>query len=360
MAQTVSNSQQVLSDHRPTGHIPELDSLRGLAAIAVLICHLPRGFWFGETGVDLFFVLSGYLITNIIIRSVDHPDFLKTFYFRRSIRIFPVYYLTLAIAFALNYFRANPQASEGFPYYLVYLQNIHAYWGSATPPVNMSLGHTWTLAIEEQFYLLWPFLLIFIRNTKFLILCLALIVVSIALRWNGLIVNVLAGRLDGLVLGALLAYLLTLKIQLSRFRSTLVFLSISLLGFGLYLFFWLYHSHGTPEFDGKDYLKLPMPITYISFAYFGLIGAIVVNSGSRYLGFLRSKTLMMIGAISYGLYIYHWVVYEFLDTIFIFRYAFQNTVWIDGLKIILSFAAAVISWFCFEKPILKFKDRMKY
>jgi hypothetical protein len=93
--------------------IPELESLRGLAALGVLICHLPRGFWFGETGVDLFFVLSGFLITRIIVNQKNERGFLQKFYARRSLRIFPIYYGTLAFVLLANALRSNPEPTSG-------------------------------------------------------------------------------------------------------------------------------------------------------------------------------------------------------------------------------------------------------
>ncbi len=147
----------------PASRIIELDALRGIAAVAVLVCHLPRGFWFGETGVDLFFVLSGFLITGIILRNLDQPAFLRTFYWRRILRIFPIYYLALLAVYSVNAFRSNPEDTTGFPFYLAYLQRLHGYWGGNFPVIP-SLAHTWTLAIEEQFYIFWPFALVLSRR----------------------------------------------------------------------------------------------------------------------------------------------------------------------------------------------------
>src|SRR5579883_2068808 len=150
-------------------HIPELDALRGLAALVVVVYHLrSHKIVFGWAAVDLFFVLSGFLITTIILSNTLGGQFFKGFYARRSLRIWPIYYLSL-LAFALiNPFLPRPYAiSDALPYYLTYTQNVHYYW-SDTGPFLRPFGHTWTLAIEEQFYLIWP-LLIFLVGRRFVI-----------------------------------------------------------------------------------------------------------------------------------------------------------------------------------------------
>src|SRR4051812_9144594 len=109
--------------------VPELDALRAFAAGIVLLFHLrPEGFVFGWTGVDLFFVLSGYLITTIILQHQAAPGFLRNFYVRRGLRIWPLYYLTLFGLVALNPFLPRPQPMAGLPYYLTYTQNVPSYW----------------------------------------------------------------------------------------------------------------------------------------------------------------------------------------------------------------------------------------
>ena len=164
----------------------ELDGLRGLACLAVLACHLPRGFWIGNTGVDLFFVLSGFLITRIILQKRDQANFFSRFVWRRSLRIFPPYFLLLFLAYTLNAIRKHPEPTTSFPLYLVYLQNVQGYWGGEMPVEELSLGHTWTLAIEEQFYLLWPILLILIHKRSAVAVSGLLIVSPIILRHYGL------------------------------------------------------------------------------------------------------------------------------------------------------------------------------
>ena len=145
--------------------VSEFDALRGFAALAVLLFHCQnrQGTWthFGFTGVHLFLVLSGYLITNIVINHVDSPGFFRAFYARRILRIWPIYYLTLGFLVVLQHYLPNPPSLRGLPYYLTFTQHTW-HWPVLTKilptpstPVR-AFDHSWTLALEEQFYLLWP------------------------------------------------------------------------------------------------------------------------------------------------------------------------------------------------------------
>jgi peptidoglycan/LPS O-acetylase OafA/YrhL len=342
-----------------TARISELDALRGMAAVAVLICHLPRGFWFGQTGVDLFFVLSGFLITGIILRNLEEPGFLRTFYWRRSLRIFPIYYLALLVAYSMNALRSTPQDVTGFPFYLVYLQHIHLYWGSVTPPANISLHHTWTLAIEEQFYLCWPFALVFLKRRTVPWLIGLFIVLPVVLRHLGLSASVLLGHTDGLALGAMLAWVMLRTESVKRERKVACYAGITIVAFIAYWVLWEGTAAGG-DFTGKQYIAFNPAISIISVAYFGLIGLIVCMSGSRSLALLRNKYLVGIGTISYGLYLYHWIIYEAIDTVIKFRWKMGDPLWLDVIKVATVFLAAILSWRFIERPILRLKSRYDY
>ncbi|WP_182864776.1 acyltransferase family protein [Rhodopirellula sp. JC639] len=341
-------------------YITELDALRGIAAIAVLCCHLPRGFWFGATGVDLFFVLSGFLITGIIQRNLDQPRFLRAFYWRRSLRILPLYYLVILIAYVANLIRATPADTSGIAYYLVYLQNIHQYWGAETPPVDLGLGHTWTLAIEEQFYLLWPAALLLIRGRAKYWLAGVLVVLPIALRVQGLPKTVLLGHTDSLAMGALLAWTMLRTRSSGRQRQAVCYATIAGTCFVSYwALYWILCTKN-PTLTGGEYLQMSLPVAIISLAYLGVIGLFVSMSGSRLLSPFRNKVLVGLGTISYGLYLYHLVLYENLDTLVKFRWKMGDPWWLDVSKLIVSLVVAALSWRFFEQPILRLKDRFRY
>ena len=159
-------------------HIPVLDGLRGLAVVLVLLFHLDRLsgaawpdrvlarlFGAGWVGVDLFFVLSGFLITGILVDTAAQRNFFRNFYARRALRIFPLYYALLVVGFAVYpTFAPAIHADRDWRLFLdgqwwfwSYLANIRL---AAVGGAPMNFGHLWSVAIEEQFYLVWPLLLL--------------------------------------------------------------------------------------------------------------------------------------------------------------------------------------------------------
>ncbi|HVG26286.1 MAG TPA: acyltransferase, partial [Acidobacteriaceae bacterium] len=174
-------------------HIPALDGVRGLALLGVVASHVfpgtPQGpvtfavrqaFAFGATGVDLFFALSGFLITGILLDSLPDPGFFRKFYARRALRIFPLYYGVLAI-YALGALLLGMRYSHELVSLALYLQNtalvappMYAYPG----PSALPLAHFWSLAIEEQFYLVWPLVVFSLRRSQRLLwLCCSFFVI---------------------------------------------------------------------------------------------------------------------------------------------------------------------------------------
>lgn len=131
--------------------IAELDGVRGIAAVVIVAYHLFTDYLPGcWAAVDVFFVLSGFLITGIVLQHGLSGRFLTAFYLRRGLRIWPIYYIL--ITFLLLCGLGNTAA---LPYYLTYTQHLPWYWGSEMPSWLL-MQHTWTLALEEQFYLIWP------------------------------------------------------------------------------------------------------------------------------------------------------------------------------------------------------------
>jgi peptidoglycan/LPS O-acetylase OafA/YrhL len=208
-------------DHRQ--HYPALDGLRGVAILLVVFLHnfgFMNYFFFGWLGVDLFFVLSGFLITEILLRTVGKPGFLKNFYARRVLRIFPLFYLTLVICLLLlpSIKSLNLQANyytDNQLWLWTYLQNW--LYVIKEPYGDKLLLHTWSLAVEEQFYLLWPLLILIIRRPKHLlwVMMSILILVGIAryIIWSYKVEDLAYSslytftRIDGLCIGSMVALL---------------------------------------------------------------------------------------------------------------------------------------------------------
>ena len=244
-------------------HQPELDGIRGLAILCVLITHassvigvLPNiGLWhwvlFFTTplwgGVDLFFALSGFLITGILIRSLNRPNYFRSFYARRALRIFPVYYLFLILSL-LVCGRYSPVAAQiassaaslpdSIPHklsFFVYLQNIPAFWPSVAAGLTGLWGAFWSLAVEEQFYLIWPTLIRWVSLRFMYRVCILALVAGPLIRiWlvtrvTGSSLGLLQfpiSRLDGLFGGAALAIYSHLRGKPLPLRWALTWLAV--------------------------------------------------------------------------------------------------------------------------------------
>ncbi len=238
----MSSSEQNSSASAPA-RIRVLDGIRGLAITLVLLFHgtlyfrpesvaqysLKQITGIGWIGVDLFFVLSGFLITGVLLR-MPRERFFRTFYLRRTLRIFPIYYLFLAFFFLglplfVN-FHGDPWLSglihqQGA--FWLYVQNwMFSYAGAF--PASSYLDHFWSLAIEEQFYISWPAIVFVLNRRVLLLLCPLLITIALALRvqflldgssWVSVYVNTLT-RMDTLLCGALLCLLYESRLSLLK------------------------------------------------------------------------------------------------------------------------------------------------
>jgi len=342
--------------------VAELDALRGLAALAIVIYHFrPRAFFFGWAAVDLFFVLSGYLITGIVLRHQGTPRFFLAFYARRFLRIWPIYYITLLALVAVTPLGSGPTQLDALPYYLTFTQNIQHYWFGALPPFSPKFAHTWTLAIEEQFYLAWPFLILLAGRRQVIPLCVGLAALAVIGRALGFDWWILLTRCDGFVLGGMLAALP--KFEHSPARRSLAYtamfgaaisLGLAELGLGVLV-------HG-----GRSFLMPPegpkwpgLTILAINLVFFGVVGLAITHSGTRSLAVLRSKSLAYLGQVSYGLYLYHPLVFWLADRCAA-RMCLGPSRWLDAAKLLGGLAAASASWHFIERPILKLKDRFPY
>ncbi len=331
------------SQHR---YYPALDGARAIAALLVLLFHaaqeglpLPSVVNFGQTGVDLFFVLSGFLITSILLaaRQGDWSE-VRTFYARRALRIFPLYYLSLGVC-ALFFFPC------GWPYW-VYLQN---FWTSTGKTVAGPV-HLWSLAVEEQFYLVWPFLVLFVPRRLLLRILGAVIVISFGLRVaiasaHHDVYSLTFTRLDGLSAGSVLATLHH-RGQLQRWRSLL--LALVLVSGTLIMFTgWEFRGSGNPWFVAAKY-------SLLAALYAGVIGWLVCSPRAFVSRLLSTRPLRQIGRVSYGLYVWHPFVFSLT-----YRWLRGYSPLTKGFSgFVLAFATAYLSWYGFERHFLKLKGRL--
>ncbi|MHC5537469.1 acyltransferase family protein [Singulisphaera rosea] len=347
--------------------IRELDGLRGLAALTVVGFHLsPQLLPYGWAAVDLFFVLSGFLITSIVLSQMDEPHFLRTFYIRRGFRIFPIYYLTLLLLVVLEH--PNLRQWLPFAFYVqnapFYLEPVSSLGGKIFSPSWLDMDHTWSLAVEEQFYLIWPGLLLLVGRCRLRPIALGCILGSIVARLLGYPHSLLITRCDGLALGALLATMGNReashddpRVRVFDWRWLYVSAAVLVALLGVLAFGWWTGRYQLP----LSYLLEAPAIEVLAVGLISLlIVAIVVEfSGRQALAPLRWKPLRGLGTISYGVYLYHFPIIHY--TFAVLPRATPGY-WMVGMVISLTatLALSILSWHLVESPILKLKDRVAY
>ncbi len=336
-------------------YLPELDGLRGLAILAVVLYHChPRleGTWiygaslWGWAGVILFFVLSGFLITSILLTTRDKPRYFHNFHARRILRIWPVYILLLAVVYLNAPWFIGPSVwmairTAPWPAYLFCVQNL---FHLALPP---AIGPTWALAIEEQYYFVWAPLVRLLRQPWMLTTALAsTLVISPILRHANLHwmtpTNTLI-HLDGIAWGSLLAVGMH-TLPLSR----RVWLWMGLGGFALGFL-----AAGTIA-GGTAYLDSALAVGFA-----GMVLALIASTGARnpLNAALRSGPLAFYGRISYSLYMMHISVFIFLGSfdVAMNRYGMAGNLAIVAVRLVASTLVAAALWYGFESQILKLK-----
>lgn len=349
--------------------IEELDGLRGIACILILIMHsdMHRILFWCWSWVDMFLVISGFLITTMLIDGPrDAGQLLKSFWMRRIFRIWPVYYLGLAFVLMAWYAKPLLGGAPGYPIEgllpsLFYLQFTDLYVQHR--PLESVLasyipwwGQSWSLAVEEQYYMLWPLaVLAFRRHISGLIgICLLLMAIGLWCRLQGLAEYLLLTRIDGLALGSILGVLLhpTQGIDWSRVRRW-AHLAL-LLSLPLVLeYLWRGYGHGIASPIGlSDDHALLVPA--FALFYFGLIALIVIDH-PRGLRWLTWRPLTHAGQLSYSIYIFHLPIAGVLGM----GYKVLNLT--PGLPVKLA-AVLILSWLTaellriyVERPMAKLK-----
>ena len=344
--------------------VSEFDALRGMAALGVLLFHLrPNEGWtqFGMTGVHLFLVLSGYLITTIVINHVGTPNFLRAFYARRILRIWPIYYLTLAFLVILQRNLPNPPSLRGLPYYLTFTQYTW-HWPVitklvSTPPLAVeAFEHSWTLAIEEQFYLLWPLTIALVGPKRVVPMVMGIVAFGLWFKTLGYDTWILFNIFGAFALGALAAAILNDKprVERNRYALSLFFLVSGAIGFAYVRWFYT-----VPVSWSRDWMVWRDSLQ--NFAYytihFGIVGFVATNAGSWFLAPLRMRELTYLGEISYGMYLYHLPIFWLVGGFWIQQNE-PYMIWVA--KIALTFVVATLSYRYIEKPILSLKDWFPY
>ena len=371
-------------------HVPELDGIRGIAVLLVLVYHFvdrypqPQGvgelFFFrisqaGWVGVELFFVLSGYLITGILADTRNSPRYFTSFYGRRSLRIFPLYYAVLIL-----YFWVGPIVSTGLAAQYAPMREHQAWfwlyasnWLFATTSQGIPGLYFWSLAVEEQFYLIWPWVVWLMSSRKLMVLSTGLVIASLGLRLALLnafdfepvsVYFMTFTHMEGLSVGAFLA--IYSRIYGPRRRKLLVpgLLGLACLG----TLIVMATANGSFPYWSRNIAGVGYTLLAL---LFGSVIMFCLRSSKQSLvrRFFNYHCLRISGKYSYALYLLHIPISNVVQTVVFDRFTprtlpsahyFSTLISFILVSGICSFAAAIASWHLFEKRLLSLKRLFPY
>jgi peptidoglycan/LPS O-acetylase OafA/YrhL len=349
-------------------YYPALDGLRGIGCALIIIYHLfpfiNQYLFFSFLAMDIFFVLSGFLITDILLNSFGQKDYLKNFYVRRLLRVFPLYYTSLIffililpnvlqMPIDIVYYVHNQS------YFWVFLQN----WLLIFKPVNEHyINHLWSMGVEEQFYLLWPLLFAVVKRPKILLGFLIMLLLSFcAFRfyiWTHPITDLsyynfyAYTRIDGICIGCMIALMQKINSKFVANYMGIIVLAFALINFAFYELN-LQHNNSFP------YLAL---IGYSTFSMvFGVLVHTIINNNSKFFTAVFDVSFFkFLGRISYGTYVFHLPLYVLAGP-YIIKWFSQNLQFASPYLLgsifltILSFSLGWLSYRYFEMPFLRLK-----
>lgn len=351
--------------YQPHKHIPALDSLRGIAVLLVIIFHcFPHNVTkIGWIGVDIFFVLSGFLITGILLDTKGKKNFYLNFIVRRTLRIFPLYYFSLILCLVLIPVFLPGVMSPGFSYYIIhqpwfwlYCQNwLFSLTGF---PEDHTLVHFWSLAVEEQFYVFWPFVIMLVNRKWLLPLSLMLIVFSSFFKFYlgqrlGLVspfeYMATVSRMDALLIGAIIAILIRDKKQwLEKYTKYFAVVSFVIVLAGL------------AKYRSLHFINLaPLYIFIEILAGCFLLYMLAAKPSTK--SIFDNSVFAFLGKYSYGLYVYHYIIFNILKHHYwdVLKTHVSNAVLamvvLGLIALLLSLVISLLSFKILESPLLKLK-----
>jgi peptidoglycan/LPS O-acetylase OafA/YrhL len=368
------------------GHIPALDGVRGLAILVVMVGHFTLGFYpvygfetailtvvqTGWWGVDLFFVLSGFLITGILLDAKGSSHYFRNFYVRRVLRIFPLYYGFLFAFFILAPMIRPPVPGGPFEgwresqgWFWTYMSNYQLLFPKWVRPYPLT--HFWTLAVEEQFYLFWPAIVLLTSRKGLIKVCIGCVVGSLVFRmwlhwagWDpGIAYRITPARLDTLAVGALLAALVRDSSAWQRLRAypryvipaaiaTIVALSIPTRGM----------AQSSIEMQSIGY-----PTIAILSAALIVISIDPARRVTRLSRFFQTRLMRILGKYSYALYVFHFPLAIVLQRMGLSILGFPRiagssvpgAIAFTLIAVSISLVIALLSWNLYEKHFLRLK-----
>jgi peptidoglycan/LPS O-acetylase OafA/YrhL len=357
----------------PDRHIPALDGLRGFAVLYVIGFHyfafMPV-LSFGWSGIDLFFVLSGYLITGRLLTTVNRPGYFYNFYRNRILRIFPLYFGALAAFFICILIFGTESTRVRWAFYEIHWKSFllftenwsFIFYGLPAVPY---LLHFWTLAVEEQFYFIWPFVIFFTRHLRYPSMILAVLAASVVVIRCGYFhyhpnpdktvffyFNTLF-RADSLIIGAILFRIHYEKIEISL-RAINLFLVALLAVLSTALFILKSADAFQPFFATIGY-------TLVAILYACLIHRSVCYPDAPFSKLFQNAILKLVGRVSYGLYVFHYpllIIFQPRLYNWLVRHHVSRpypTAISSFACIFTTFLLAYISFRYFESPFLRMK-----
>jgi peptidoglycan/LPS O-acetylase OafA/YrhL len=363
-------------------YFPSLDGLRAISFFGVFLWHYME-VPYGWAGVDVFFVLSGFLITGILYDTRDDLHRVRNFYIRRTLRIFPLYYGVLLAIFLLtpvlhwtwtwqwiawplylgNFLRfLYPHLNNEF---VAAFANAHLV-SRAHPSLELRLGHFWTLCVEEQFYLLWPWIVFTVRDRcKLMAICVACIVLvplarlfaiahmPEALVTGEVVLHSTPFRFDTLLVGALIALLYRGAHRERMQRAAQAILAVAVLCAFSACGYWLLFRKSNVNNAVEHHTWLLTLIAVFS-------GALMLRTlvpGTIPNRILNLRWLRLVGTVSYGGYVFHDIPHS--EYHLLVAHYFHH--WVHGITavfgLVMTLALSFLSYHFFEFPILRLKDR---
>ncbi len=359
-------------DYDNKQYIPAFDGWRGVGVILVMLAHcypnmITRPFW---VAMDLFFVMSGFLITGILLDSKQNQHYYKNYIVRRVLRVFPLYYFVLVLSFLVIPYTIPGIMGVNYDFYTknqawfwLYGQNW-LFSIKGLPEINHSMVHFWSLAVEEQFYIFWPLLIKFFKPKQIVRICVGIILFSVYFRVSlgfklGLVqpypyMNTFS-RMDSLAIGSIIAIVIRYnKAWLEKYLNVIAVASFIclLLGFA-------YFRTGT-------FLRLYPIFTFVDiFAGCILLYSLSPNK-SALIRVGDHSLFRFLGKYSYGIYIYHYIIFNSLDQHFhpyILKHINSEAIAVTltgVLTIGISIVIAIASFRYLEMPFLKLKKYFAY